>query len=71
MSTMRADCAHFGSYGWLGGAVKTVEEKLEKAGIEIVAPATTVKWILYKNEIQTRFEFGREFAKKVTKIEQF
>jgi len=60
--------AAFGSYGWGGGAVKTIEEKLEKAGMEIVAPALTVKWVPDKNEIQKCFEFGKELAKKVTKI---
>jgi len=61
--------AAFGSYGWGGGAVKTIEEKLEKAGMEIVAPALTVKWVPDKNEIQKCFEFGKDFAKRVTKIE--
>ncbi|NIR87977.1 MBL fold metallo-hydrolase [Candidatus Bathyarchaeota archaeon] len=59
--------AAFGSYGWGGGAVKTIEESLEKASIEIVAPALTVKWVPDKNEIKKCFEFGRKFAKKVTK----
>jgi len=63
--------AAFGSYGWGGGAVKTIEEKLEKAGMEIVAPALTVKWVPDKNEIQKCFEFGKEFAKKVMKVNQF
>jgi len=60
--------AAFGSYGWGGGAVKTIEEKLEKAGMGLVAPALTVKWVPDKNEIQKCFEFGKEFAKKVAKI---
>ena len=59
--------AAFGSYGWGGGAVKTIEEKLERAGMEIVAPALTVKWVPDENEIQKCFEFGKGFAKKVTK----
>ena len=58
--------AAFGSYGWGGGAVKTIEEKLKNAGVEIVAPALTVKWVPDANEIQRCFEFGKEFAKKVT-----
>lgn len=58
--------AAFGSYGWGGGAVKTIEEKLQKAGIEVVAPAITVNWVPDKNELQKCFEFGREFAKKIT-----
>jgi len=57
--------AAFGSYGWGGGAVKTIEDKLQKAGIKIVAPAITVNWVPDKNELQKCFEFGREFAKKV------
>jgi flavorubredoxin len=56
--------AAFGSYGWGGGAVKTIQEKLEKAGMEIVASALTVKWVPDKNEIQKCFEFGKGFAKK-------
>jgi flavorubredoxin len=61
--------AAFGSYGWGGGAVKTIEESLERGGIEIVAPALTAKWVPDKNEIQKCFEFGKDFAKKVAKVE--
>jgi len=57
--------AAFGSYGWGGGAAKTIEESLEKAGMELVAPALTVKWVPDKDEIQKCFEFGKEFAKKL------
>jgi flavorubredoxin len=57
--------AAFGSYGWGGGAVKTIEESLEKASMEIVAPALTVKWVPDKDEIQKCFKFGKEFAKKL------
>jgi flavorubredoxin len=57
--------AAFGSYGWGGGAVKIIEESLKKAGMELVAPALTVKWVPDKDEIQKCFEFGKEFAKKV------
>lgn len=59
--------AAFGSYGWGGGAVKIIEESLEKAGMELVAPALTVKWVPDKDEMQKCFEFGKKFAKKVTK----
>jgi anaerobic nitric oxide reductase flavorubredoxin len=61
--------AAFGSYGWGGGAVKTIEKSLEKAGMEIVAPALTAKWVPDKDEIQKCFEFGREFAKRVKKAD--
>jgi len=59
--------AAFGSYGWGGGAAKTIEENLEGAGMEIVAPALTIRWIPDKNEIQKCFEFGKEIAKRVAK----
>jgi len=59
--------AAFGSYGWRGGAAKTIEENLEGAGMEIVAPALTIRWIPDKNEIQKCFEFGKEIAKRVAK----
>jgi len=61
--------AAFGSYGWGGGAVKAIEESLEKAGIEISAPALTTKWVPDKNEIQKCFDFGKEFAEKIAKAE--
>jgi len=56
--------AAFGSYGWGGGAIKTIEEKLKKAGMEIVFPAVKVKWVPDKNEIKECFEFGKEFTRK-------
>ncbi len=61
--------AAFGSYGWGGGAVKAIEESLEKAGMEISAPALTAKWVPDKNEIQKCFDFGKEFAEKIIKTE--
>jgi len=51
--------ASFGSYGWGGGAVKAIEEKLKRADIEVVADALTVKWVPDKDELQKCFEFGR------------
>ncbi len=57
--------AAFGSYGWGGGAVKTIEEKLERASMDVVAPALTVNWVPDMNELQKCFEFGRDFARKV------
>ena len=57
--------AAFGSYGWGGGALKTIEEKLTQAGMQIVAPGLAVNWVPNKEEIQKCFEFGRDFAKKI------
>ncbi len=58
--------AAFGSYGWGGGAIKTIEDTLGRGGIKIVAPALTVKWVPDQNELEKCFEFGKEFAKKMT-----
>lgn len=57
----------FGSYGWGGGAVKDIEEKLKKAGIALISPSLTVKWIPNNEEIKKCIEFGRNFAEKVIK----
>jgi anaerobic nitric oxide reductase flavorubredoxin len=57
--------AAFGSYGWGGGATKTIEEALKKAGMELAAPAITVKWVPTKDELQKCYEYGKEFAKKI------
>jgi len=59
--------AAFGSYGWGGGAVKAIEESLEKADIETSAPALTTKWVPDKNEIQKCFDYGKKFADKIAK----
>ncbi len=60
--------AAFGSYGWGGGAVKTIEEKLKNAGMKIVTPALTVQWVPDEEEIQKCYEFGKEFAKEVKAV---
>jgi flavorubredoxin len=57
--------ASFGSYGWAGGAVKSIEEAFMRAGVETVMPALTVNWVPTKEEIQKCFNFGKEFAQRV------
>lgn len=57
--------AAFGSYGWGGGALKTIEETLKQAGMELASPGLAVKWVPNKEEIQKCFEFGKEFARKI------
>ncbi len=55
----------FGSYGWAGGAVKTIEETLKQAGMEITLPGLTVNWVPNQKEIQKCVEFGKQFVKKM------
>jgi anaerobic nitric oxide reductase flavorubredoxin len=57
--------AAFGSYGWGGGATKTIEETLKKAGMELAAPAITEKWVPTKDELKKCYIYGKEFAKKI------
>jgi anaerobic nitric oxide reductase flavorubredoxin len=61
--------AAFGSYGWGGGATATIEKSLKAAGMELAAPALTVKWVPDKDELQKCYEYGRDFAKKVKAAE--
>jgi flavorubredoxin len=57
--------AAFGAYGWSGGAVASVEEKLKKAGVELVLPGLAVKWKPDAEERQKCIDFGRDFAAKL------
>lgn len=61
--------AVFGSYGWGGGATATIEKSLKSAGMELVAPAITTKWVPDKEELKKCYEYGQEFAKKVKSSE--
>ena len=55
----------FGSYGWAGGAVNSIEEILKKTGIEVVQPGLSIKYVPDESEIKRCYEYGREFAKRV------
>jgi len=61
--------AAFGSYGWGGGATGTIEKALKGAGMELAAPAMTIKWVPDKDELQKCYEYGKEFAKKIKATE--
>lgn len=55
----------FGSYGWAGGAVNSIERVLKETGIEIVQPPLSVKFVPDTNEIKRCYEYGVDFAKKI------
>lgn len=57
--------AAFGSFGWGGGAVKTIEDSIAKAGIRNLVPSLAVKWAPDTLELQKCFEFGKEIAQKI------
>jgi flavorubredoxin len=54
----------FGSYGWGGGAVQSIEKELKEAGIEIAQEPVSVKYVPDESENKKCYEFGVEFAKK-------
>lgn len=57
--------AAFGSYGWAGGAVKSIENILKDTGIEVIQPGLSVKYVPDENEIKHCYEFGMDFAGKL------
>ncbi len=57
-------CA-FGSYGWGGGAVKTIEEKFKQAGMKIFEPGLTTQWVPDADGLKKYLELGKRIAAEV------
>ncbi|MFX1604891.1 MAG: FprA family A-type flavoprotein [Promethearchaeota archaeon] len=57
--------AAFGSFGWGGGAVKRIQESMERGKMEIIMDPFTVKWVPTEEELNQAYQFGVDFAKKV------
>lgn len=57
--------AAFGSCGWSGGAVKSIEKTLQETGIEVVQQGLTVKYVPDENDGRACYEFGKGFAARV------
>lgn len=57
--------AVFGSYGWAGGAVNSIEKLLKEAGIEVIAPGISAKYAPDENEMKRCREYGKEFAGRI------
>lgn len=55
----------FGSYGWSGGAVTSIEKVLKEAGIEVSIPSVSCKYVPDESEIKRCYEFGEDFAKRI------
>jgi flavorubredoxin len=55
----------FGSYGWAGGAVKNIENELKAAGMDIVTPSITIKYVPDEKELSECYRFGQDFAAKI------
>jgi flavorubredoxin len=57
--------AFFGSYGWGGGAVKSMVETAKKAGFEVFEPSVEVKYVPDKEDLKKCFDFGQQIALKI------
>lgn len=55
----------FGSFGWAGGAVHSLEEILKETGIELSVSSLGIKYMPDETQSLQCVEFGRQFAKKI------
>ena len=55
----------FGSYGWGGGAVRSMTETASKAGFKVKEPGVEVKYVPDKEDLKKCFELGRQIAAEV------
>ncbi|MBM3252640.1 MAG: MBL fold metallo-hydrolase [Candidatus Omnitrophica bacterium] len=57
----------FGSYGWAGGAVNSIENILKETGIEIIQPSLSVRYVPDEEGLAKCYELGMNFAKMIYK----
>lgn len=57
--------AAFSAHGWAGGALKVMEDSLQRAGIAVEVPGLAVKWLTNPEEQDRCFAFGLDFAKNI------
>jgi len=55
----------FGSYGWAGGAVNSIEKILKETGTEIIQPSLSVKYVPDEDELKRCYEYGKNFANSI------
>jgi len=55
----------FGSFGWGGGAVRSMTEIAKKASFKVHEPGVEVKYIPDREDLTKCFELGREIAKRI------
>ncbi|OPY30378.1 MAG: Type A flavoprotein FprA [Methanocella sp. PtaU1.Bin125] len=60
----------FGSYGWMGGAVKEIVARLKEMELELAEPALDLRYPVTKQQEQECIEFGRKIAKQVKEAKQ-
>jgi flavorubredoxin len=55
----------FGSYGWMGGAVKEIMARLKDMELELLEPVPDLKYPATKQQEQECVEFGHKIARRV------
>ncbi len=55
----------FGSYGWSGGAVESIQQELKQAGIDIIEDGLGIKWVPDDKEAQVCVELGKRIAQRI------
>ncbi len=55
----------FGSFGWGGGAVRSMVEMARKAGFEVAEPSLELKYVPDEEDLLKCFELGTQIATKV------
>jgi flavorubredoxin len=60
--------AAFGSYGWSGECVKTIEKHFQAAGIPLAREGLRCKWQPGEDEIIQCRAFGKEIAAAAKQI---
>jgi flavorubredoxin len=57
----------FGSYGWVGGAVKAIENELKNMGLNLIE-SFEAQFAPNENDIKKCFMLGEELAKKIKEV---
>jgi anaerobic nitric oxide reductase flavorubredoxin len=57
--------AAFGSYGWAGGAVKSIESVFNEIGIKITQPGLGIQYVPDGAGLKQCYDFGKNFAMSI------
>ena len=55
----------FGSYGWGGGAVRSMIKVAKEAGFEVLEPGLEIKYVPDSDDLKKCLEFGQQIAQKI------
>lgn len=55
----------FGSYGWAGGAVASMEKVVKESGVDIAIAPVAFKYMPDSNDLKKCYDYGKEFAGKL------